>query len=58
MTQLANAGLTTGWEFPVRWLHPSGSVLSVYVQLLGHHFNITMEGKQAKWTGTLRTAKA
>lgn len=54
----AATGLESGLIFTADWTHPSGNVLIVDVYLIGFSFSLAMEGTQAKWTGTLRTAKA
>lgn len=56
LSTLATAGIETQGRFAVRWVHPSGNVFEVDVWLLGFSHSITMQGNQAKWVATLRTA--
>lgn len=58
LTYIANRGIENGSQFPVRWKHPSGSILTVTVRLIGFSQSITMEGGRVKWTATYRTIKA
>lgn len=57
LTTMASRGVGTQGCFDVYKVHPSGETLSVNVRMVGCHFNITMEGGQAKMTGELRTVK-
>lgn len=47
-----------GLTFTLEWTHPSGEVFTIDLYVIGFSFGLTMEGEQAKLTGTLRTAKA
>lgn len=59
LATLANQGLETMTPFTVRWVHPSGSVLTSEVYLSGttHRITPTEPGAAMQWTATLATAK-
>lgn len=58
MADLATGAIDQRLAVPVRWVHPDGAAFTTSVAVIGMANSITMEGKQAKWTATLRTAKA
>lgn len=58
LAALCSFGLEARVAFTVRWTHPSGNVFEIPLVLDSFEFGLTMEGSQAKWTGTLSTSKA
>lgn len=54
---LATQGVEGAGQFSVRWIHPSGNEFKFLASLDSFTFGITMEGDQAKWTGTLSTSQ-
>lgn len=57
LSTLASQGIGNTATFTTHWVHPSGESVDTDLRMVGCQFNITMEGSQAKMTGTIRTVK-
>lgn len=57
LCQMASTGIGNQATFDVHWAHPSGEALNDSLKMVGLSMSITMEGKQAKLTGQIRTVK-
>jgi hypothetical protein len=56
MSDIASAGLELPYHLQVLWHHPAGGTFNINLVIEGFSFSLTMEGKQAKWTGTVNTS--
>ncbi len=57
MSTMASKGIGLLSEFDVDYQHVDGSVMTQNVHVIGMHGTVSMEGKQAKFTMTVRTAQ-
>lgn len=58
MAVFSAQALENQYQLIVNWKHPSSAVFAATLSIIGFTHSITMEGSQAKWTATLKTAKA